>query len=67
MPENAVNVVVQNKLKQLVVIGVMGGDGVSVETLRLGPGESTDPLPLAHVSSYTHHLAHRGHITIRAV
>lgn len=68
MPDPAsTNVVIQNKLQQLVLIGVVTEDGARTETKRLGPGAKTAPLPLARVSSYTHHLAHLGYLTIRAV
>ncbi len=67
MSDSAVYVVIQNKLSQLVTIGLIGADGSTTEAKRLMVGASTEPLPLARVSSHTHHLAHLGYITIRAV
>jgi hypothetical protein len=66
MPDDPLSVVIQNKLAQLVLIGITSLDGTKTETKRLGPGEKTEAIPLARVSSYTHHLAHLGHVTIRA-
>jgi len=57
-------VTVQNKLTQLLTPSYIGEDG-QIKELRLGPNESSAPIPERKLTQYTTSLAARGHLRIQ--
>jgi hypothetical protein len=58
------NVVVQNKLPQVINISIVDGQG-STEEVRLAPFAKSSVVDDSKLTDYTRSLAQKGHVVVR--